>query len=284
RRRLGIGDAGPLPEHPAVRPEHADLRWLDRPEDKTVIVIEQIRGLVEGLALTSYEGGAKVAVIDPADEMNHAAANALLKTLEEPPGDALLVLVADRPGRLPATIFSRCQRLHVRTPSRETARAWLEALDPKADWGPALDLAGNAPLAALEALDALETSRSMARDLEALAGRRVAPVEVAARWAALDPGFVLAWLARQVEGILRHRSDPRTPAPAVPESVLERMDSRNLFCYLDAVNRLKAEPAGTYNVLLTLETLLIDWASGLAGYRNAFAPGGLLPVPGQGRY
>src|SRR5690606_15131885 len=126
--------------------------------------------------------------------------------------------------------------------------------------------------------------RALARDLEALARRAASPVEVAARWATLDPGFVLGWLGRLVEQVLRRRHDPRTPAPAVPESVLERMDSRNLFCYLDAINRLKSEPPGTYNALLTLESLLIDWASGLASYRNAFAPGGLLPVPGQGRY
>jgi DNA polymerase-3 subunit delta' len=283
-RRLGMGDPGPLPRHPFERPVHADLRWVEKPEDKTGILIDQVRELVDEISLTSYEGGAKVAVIDPADAMNRSAANGLLKTLEEPPGDALLILVADRPGRLPATIFSRCQRLHIHVPPRETGLAWLERLAPGADWPAALDLAGNAPLEAIAVLEQLEAGRSMARDLEALARHKASPVEVAARWATLEPGFVLGWLARLVEQVLRRRHDPRTPAPVVPESVLERMDSRNLFCYLDAVNRLRSEPEGTYNVLLTLEGLLIDWASGLTNYRNAFAPGGLLPVPGQDRY
>ncbi|MFQ5982507.1 MAG: DNA polymerase III subunit delta', partial [Woeseiaceae bacterium] len=107
RRRLNIGDDGALPEFPLAVPEHADLRWLCPLEDKHTIGIEQIRELVGDLSLTSYAGGGKVAVIEPAYAMTVSAANSLLKTLEEPAGDALLVLVVDKTGRLPATIFSR---------------------------------------------------------------------------------------------------------------------------------------------------------------------------------
>ena len=69
-------------------PEHPDLRWIAPPEDKESIGIEQIRDLVDDMGLTSYEGGGKVAVIEPANAMTVNAANSLLKTLEEPPGDA----------------------------------------------------------------------------------------------------------------------------------------------------------------------------------------------------
>ncbi|NIQ44609.1 MAG: DNA polymerase III subunit delta', partial [Pseudomonas stutzeri] len=68
------------------------------------------------LQLTSYEGRGKVAVIEPANTMTTSAANSLLKTLEEPPGDTLLILVADRIGRLPPTVFSRCQRIDFAPP------------------------------------------------------------------------------------------------------------------------------------------------------------------------
>ena len=90
RHQLGIGSPGPLPEFPLQRPEHADLRWIRPPEDKTTILIDQIRELVAALGLTSYEGGGKLAVIEPANTMTVNAANSLLKTLEEPPGDTLL--------------------------------------------------------------------------------------------------------------------------------------------------------------------------------------------------
>ena len=56
----------------------------------------------------------------------------------------------------------------------------------------------------------------------------------------------------------------RAPGLAIDESVLKRMDTRNLFCYLDIINRLRGQPKGSFNVQLTLETLLIDWAEGLA--------------------
>ncbi len=279
--RLRIGTPGSLPAHPASVPEHADLRWLRKPADKESIGIDQVRELIGELSLTSYEGGAKVAVIEPADIMTTDAANSLLKTLEEPPGDALLVLVADRVGRLPATIFSRCQRLNLSAPPPGVSLAWLDRLQPGADWPAALEAAGNAPLAAIDALDTLEDTDRMEREFSALAEGRASPVEVAERWARLEPAFVLGWLVRQVQRCVYRLSDRSRAAGRHPvsETVLHRMDRRNLFCYLDTINRLRGQPLASYNVQLTLESLLIDWAGGLADYRNAFSPGRLLPVP-----
>ena len=261
---LGLSD-DELPSHGADLPEHSDLRWITPPEDKEAIGIEQIRELVHAMSLTSYEGGGKVAVIDPANAMTVNAANSLLKTLEEPPGDALLVLVVDRIGKLPATIFSRCQRINVATPSEDVALGWLDRLQPGAAWAEALRVAGGAPLAAIAALENLETSATMARDFNALGRGTGSAVEVAARWTKLDPRFVLNWLAQQVKLAVIAASAGRESAAglAIDESVLRRMDSRNLFCYLDIINRLRGQPGGSFNVQLTLEELLIDWAEGL---------------------
>jgi DNA polymerase-3 subunit delta' len=265
-RRLGVGTAQDLPVYPVVPLEHADLHWISPPEDKEAIGIDQIRDLVSKFSLTSYEGGGKVAVIEPANAMTTNAANSLLKTLEEPSGDALLVLVADRTGRLPATIFSRCQRIEIALPGEADGLAWLDRLQPGANWAEALHLAGNAPLAAVSALDQLDTHATMTRDFTAVALGKLSPLEVAAKWARLDPPFVLDWLARQVQQAIFVVSAGRQKGsgPAIDDSVLKRMDRRNLFCYLDIINRLRGQPRGTYNVQLTLESLLIDWAEGLA--------------------
>ena len=83
-QKLGIEPQGGLPQFPWVRPEHADLYWLNKLEDKKTILIEQARKLVDDLALTSYMGHGKAAVIEPANIMNRNAVNSLLKTLEEP--------------------------------------------------------------------------------------------------------------------------------------------------------------------------------------------------------
>jgi len=263
--RLGIGSPAVLPEFPFARPEHADLRWVEPPEDKQGILIDQVRELVTDLQLTSYEGGGKVAVIEPANAMTRNAANSLLKTLEEPPGDALLILVADRTGRLPATVFSRCQRFDFAPPPAVEGLRWLDQLQPGGRWAEALRFAGNAPLAALEALEHLDTSQTMSRELSAVGAGKMSPVDVAARWSKLDAAFVLDWMARQLALGLVALAGGRDRAAGltIDETVLKRMDRRNLFCYLDSINRLRGQPRGSFNVQLTLEGLLIDWAEGL---------------------
>ena len=261
---LGI-DTGSLPTHPAAPAEHADLHWIAPEEGKATIGIEQIRGLVHELGLTSYAGRGKVAVIEPADTMTVNAANSLLKTLEEPPGDALLVLIADRVGHLPATVFSRCQRIDFAPPAEADGLAWLDRLQPGAAWIDALRAAGGAPLAAIQALEELDTGAGMARDMNALGRGQGSAVEVAARWARIEPAFVLHWLSHQVRLGLVSLSAGRERAAglAIDDSVLRRMDSRNLFCYLDIINRLRGQAQGSWNPQLTFEGLLIDWADGL---------------------
>lgn len=80
----------------------------------TVLGVEEIRRLAGFFGMTSGAGGWRVAIVDTADEMNDNAANALLKALEEPPSRAVLILLANAPGRLLPTIRSRCQRLDLR--------------------------------------------------------------------------------------------------------------------------------------------------------------------------
>ena len=100
------------------------------------VLVDQIRRLPGFLSLKSQYGAPKVAILPEADRMNVFAANSLLKTLEEPPGDSLLLLVAALPSRLPATIRSRCQSLHVPQPDRPTALEWLRhrGLGEQADY------------------------------------------------------------------------------------------------------------------------------------------------------
>ena len=110
---------------------HPDLQVVsfaptkDGSKLRTEIVIDQVREVAQKLALTPQYGQAQVAILDPADAINRAACNALLKTLEEPAPGRYLLLVSDRPGRLPATIRSRCQRLEFKLPPQHEALAWL---------------------------------------------------------------------------------------------------------------------------------------------------------------
>jgi DNA polymerase-3 subunit delta' len=123
---------------------HLDFRWI-RPEAEQPapaegtsrstraakpsrdIVIDQIRELTHFVEHSSHRGARRVVLIDPADAMNSSAANAILKTLEEPPPGVMFLLTSERPDRLPATVRSRCSVLPVQAPDRDRARAWLAA-------------------------------------------------------------------------------------------------------------------------------------------------------------
>jgi DNA polymerase-3 subunit delta' len=140
RQLLGV--AAPDEDH------HPDFTRIGLLEESKQIRIEQARELSAHLALASHQGGYKVALIDPADALNWNAANALLKTLEEPPARTVLILVAQQPSRLPATILSRCQRVRIRVPEREPTLQWLAAQVGAGPWDAVLDVIGNAPLLA----------------------------------------------------------------------------------------------------------------------------------------
>lgn len=181
--------------HPDFVRVSFDLRDDGKPRSE--ITVDQIRALSRRLAMASQFGGLQIALIDPADRLNAAAANALLKTLEEPTPATVIVLVADDASRLPATIRSRCQRIEIRAPAREEALTWLHAQRVDAACAEAALEAslGNPGLALEWAADAtLDLRQGCAEDLGALAqGRRTAN-EIAERWVA-DRPEVRLWFA-----------------------------------------------------------------------------------------
>ena len=264
RKKLGL-PVDSFPVYPLNVPQHADLHWILPSEDRKTISIDQIRGLVSELSLTSYEGQGKVAVIEPAEVMTINAANSLLKTLEEPAGDTFIILVVDKHGRLPATVYSRCQRLQLSAPKQQDALAWLKEFDSRVEWLSILRAAGGAPLAAIGSLEQAVQAETMTEEFYAIGSGKFGPLDIAAKWSKYEPDFVLAWLSRQVQQLITNKVagiDPNTTSPSL-DSVTNTVDSRNLFCYLDMINKLKNQPPGSFNLQLTLESLLIDWSQRL---------------------
>ena len=165
---------------------HPDFRWV-APE-RGRISVDEIRRLCEFGQGTPQMAGAKAAVIEDADCMNVNAANALLKTLEEPPGETYLILCSQRAGALPATIRSRCSTVAVAR-DLPAAQAWLadrkaQALLPDYDGAPLLASVaaadGERPIAGLLAELAGAGGERAAQLLEELLG--LDPLRLAARW------------------------------------------------------------------------------------------------------
>ena len=114
-------------------------------ENKKTVSIDQIRSLKQSLLLTSLKGKGKVGIIYPAETMTYPAANSLLKILEEPPKDTMIILITESIGKLPKTIISRSQIINCAHPTNRESIEWLEAKE-KQDWSSILSIFGNRPV------------------------------------------------------------------------------------------------------------------------------------------
>jgi DNA polymerase-3 subunit delta' len=200
---------------------------------RTELVVDQVRQLTAALQLTSTISRRKAAVIHPAEAMTRNAANALLKTLEEPPGEALLILVSHHPSQLPATIRSRCQSLDVRLPSRGEARQWLvsEAGADAADADLALEAAADSPLNAVRLLEqgGSEAYRAVTQALDDVRAGRREPAGALADMADVDPELLWSWLSLRAAGETRRRLAENRLAKALAGLQLEADRNRSLM-------------------------------------------------------
>ncbi|MGN6765920.1 MAG: DNA polymerase III subunit delta' [Rhizobiaceae bacterium] len=114
---------------------HPSILHLTRPFDdkrkvfRTMVTVEEIRRVNRFLSMTSHDGSYRVVIVDSADDMNTNAANALLKSLEEPPARTIFLLISHSPGRLLPTIRSRCQTVRLKPLDGQSLRAVLQTLE-----------------------------------------------------------------------------------------------------------------------------------------------------------
>ncbi len=170
------------------------------------IRINQIRALDDFLGIGTHRQGARIIVIQPAEAMNQATANALLKMLEEPSPSTLFILVTNNKRRLLPTILSRCQTLNIPKPGITQALAWLrESGTPHAE--ELLAHAGGMPLAAVGEAENWERLDGFYRDLAQL--ELAGPVTIAGRWetwlkenkdgeSAFDKRILVVWMQKWV--------------------------------------------------------------------------------------
>jgi DNA polymerase-3 subunit delta' len=233
------------------------------------IAVDRVRALIDFAGITSHRHRAKVAVIAPADRMNPAAANALLKTLEEPPAGTYVILVSGAPGRLAPTILSRCRKLPAPRPSEAEARSWLAA-QGVAEPEIVLAQAGGAPLAALAHADAAVQDERRAWIAALSEPARLSVVKLAARIDAAGKDerrgrlawaieWLIAWttdLARVASGAgVRQNPD----AARALATLAGRVAPVRLFGYHRSLLQRRAQLAHPLVPRLVAEALLIDY-------------------------
>ena len=236
---------------------HPDKVTLEPEEAGKPIKIDAVRDLVTQLQLTPQVAKRKIVLIDPAEAMNVNAANALLKTLEEPPGAAILLLISHAPGRLLATIRSRCQKLQIAPPAQASLVTWVQQ---QTGQGPdevrATLLQNTAPLAAYvamteEAGDA-PSADALVSDLQRLHQGAVPVIEVAARWAGQEARQSLALWQRVLEQDLRARSSNST-------SSFPHLSATDLFRMHDVLRGAQGWLAVPLQQALLWEDLFTRW-------------------------
>ena len=188
---------------------HPDYFHIHPEEGSEVIKVDQVRALISKLDLTTSVSTRKVAYIHPAESMNGAAANALLKSLEEPAGMTVLILVSHDPGRLPVTIRSRCQAISVTQPDTQLVLDWLEKSSGKSSEqvSAALQAAGGSPLRAAHYLDSpqLDAYGQVREGLANLLARPASVSMLGTKLNELNPVELWRWLSACTGELIKSR-------------------------------------------------------------------------------
>ncbi|MFL0808914.1 MAG: DNA polymerase III subunit delta' [Agarilytica sp.] len=245
---------------------HPDLKRLEPEEKGKVIKVDQIREITAFVDKTAQQGGRKVILLMPAEAMNVNAANALLKSLEEPSGDTVFVLVSQQAHRVLPTIRSRCAQVHVKSPSQAQSLEWLSSVGVE---NPSLYLAeaSGAPLLAKRWLDEglFEERMSVIEGLTALMEGRSEPMATAKQWSNKDPNVILNPMLLCLELILSEKMAGKS----IPEhyeaaqAALSRCSTTLLFRLRDRLCERKAQyrASPNLNAALFIEELILDWTA-----------------------
>ncbi len=248
---------------------HPDLIQVCPEEAGKAIKVDQVRQLGADLVMTSHSGRYKIALIQPAEAMNANAANSLLKTLEEPTVNTLLILLTAVPEQLPATIRSRCQKIRMECPSRQAAKAWLVEQQVEASTAMRyLAMSGGAPLKALTlaGTDSLAQRDSCLDELMAIYTGRQDPLMIAEKWAkeAASQRYRMQWWQQWIYSLIRWQqtgiADPEDEVAQKLRQIVEKVDCQLLFALSDRLARALSGLTSGLNRQLLLEDLLIDWA------------------------
>lgn len=258
---------GNHPDYRLIEPEDAadpEMAEGVAPEGKgrkkSYITVDQIRALGDNIGLSAHRQGYQMVLLHPAETLNQAAANALLKMLEEPPPSVVFLLVSHQPQRLLPTIRSRCHKITVDMPPRTTALDWLAGQGVK-DAEFHLAQSGGSPLQALAASQDGQDAEQFVRMVSQ--SGRLDPFEVSARWGRADYATVLHLLQKWVYDLLAAKLSGGVRYYPAQSRLLHGLAAKADLAGLLEYQRNLAEASGQashpLNAELQLEALLLKY-------------------------
>jgi len=228
------------------------------------IKIDQIRALADFMNISTHRQGMRVVVLYPAEALNGASANALLKTLEEPPPHTVFLLVSNSLDRLLPTILSRCRKFALAMPSRTDALVWLGTQQVQ-DGDVWLAEQGGAPLAALASAQAgsRETMDEFLRQLAQPSSEGA--LKIADRLQKIPLTDLVAWLQRWMYDVFsckfsgKIRYYPRYKAELA--TLADKVETGALLRVLKAANERRAIAEHPLSAKLFIEDMLLDYST-----------------------
>jgi DNA polymerase-3 subunit delta' len=238
---------------------HPDYYHVSIADGKTQIVVDQIREFNQFLHMSRSYQGYRVAFISPAESLNNNAANSLLKSLEEPSNNSVIILLTSQLSSILPTIKSRCQLLHLATPSKRHALQWLSQQSIRHNAETLLDMAAGKPLYAL-ALDNgehFQRHSDFANDLSAVMNQRQAITEASKKWQNASKQELLDWQIHWVQQLIRYyfSSQQKKPPLATPAKI----DITCLWSLHDQLIAFRAVAHTSLNAQLLIESMLLLW-------------------------
>ncbi|HCE9327130.1 TPA: DNA polymerase III subunit delta' [Pseudomonas aeruginosa] len=253
---------------------HPDYFVLEPEEAEKPIRVDQVRDLVGFVVQTAQLGGRKVVLLEPAEAMNVNAANALLKSLEEPSGDTVLLLISHQPSRLLPTIKSRCVQQACPLPGAAASLEWLaRALpdEPAEALEELLALSGGSPLTAqrLYGQGVREQRAQVVEGVKKLLKQQIAASQLAESWNSVPLPLLFDWFCDWTLGILRYQltRDEEGLGLADMRKVIQYLGDKSGQAKVLAMQdwllqqRQRVLNKANLNRVLLLEALLVQWAS-----------------------
>ncbi|HIQ07401.1 MAG TPA: hypothetical protein EYH35_02970 [Thiotrichaceae bacterium] len=244
---------------------HPDYLAVGLPEGKKQIPVAAIRTLTEFLTLSCSYGGFRVVFIDAADQMNVNAANSLLKSLEEPPPNTVIILLAEQSLKLPITIRSRCQQYTLATPIEADSLAWLAQYPLKTPAEKLLSIAANRPLLALNfdrQTGYMEDRHRFAIDIAGIVTEQKSITVVAKAWEKYDLNSLLDWQLQWLHQLFKNNLI--APQKIVDNKLMSCLASAfstpdKLWVTYERLIQMKKLTDYPLNRLIFNEAMLLSW-------------------------
>lgn len=241
-----------------ANPDYLHIELL---EGKQQIGVDQIRSLSEFLNYTRSFAGYRVVLLNPVERMNKNAANSLLKSLEEPTDNTIIILLATNLSNIIPTIKSRCQLLTLAMPSKEQAHSWLKDNKPEiSNVEELLDMANGSPLLAAEIPeDLLKARNEFGSDIDEVISEKRSVTEIAKKWEKHDHESLLNWQISWIQELIKNTSTKVQYTTKISSNFEKKLASKQQWQLHQQLIQKKHTIHTSVNPLINLESMLLLW-------------------------